>query len=80
VVAYRPQNAKEFWELRRLIGLRDAARHVLAVQLRDGDGAELAVAQRDLTERYETYRRYYGPPKRFRMVPPASGTRRPAAG
>jgi SAM-dependent methyltransferase len=68
VVAYRPPNAKEFWELRRLIGLRDAARHVLAVQLQDGDAAELAEAQRELTERYETYRRYYGPLNRFRMV------------
>ena len=52
VVAYRPQNGKEFWELRRLIGLRDAARHVLAVQLRGGGGAELAEAQHVLTERY----------------------------
>jgi N12 class adenine-specific DNA methylase/SAM-dependent methyltransferase len=78
VVAYRPQNGKEFWELRRLIGLRDAARHVLAVQLRDGDGAELAEAQRDLTERYETYRRYYGPLNRFRMV--RTGNRDPETG
>jgi N12 class adenine-specific DNA methylase/SAM-dependent methyltransferase len=78
VVAYRPQNAKEFWELRRLIGLRDAARHVLAVQLRDGDGAELADAQQVLTERYKTYRRYYGPLNRFRMV--RTGHRDPETG
>jgi N12 class adenine-specific DNA methylase len=68
VVAYRPRNSKDLWELRRLIGLRDAAREVLAVQLRGGTSDELIAAQHQLTDRYQDYKRLYGPLNRFRMV------------
>lgn len=68
VVPYRPQYNKDFSELRRLIGLRDAARQVLAVQLAGGSDDEVAAAQRVLAERYEPYRRYYGPLNRYRTI------------
>jgi N12 class adenine-specific DNA methylase/SAM-dependent methyltransferase len=68
VLAYRPRNSRDLWELRRLIGLRDAAREVLTIQLRDGMDDELAAAQEQLRERYDAYKRYYGPLNRSRQV------------
>lgn len=68
VVAYRPHNSKDLWELRRLIGLRDAAREVLAVQLRGGTSDDLTAAQHQLTDRYDDYKRLYGPLNRYRIV------------
>ena len=43
------------------VGVRDAARHVLAVQLGDATDAELATAQEALRSAYDTYARLYGP-------------------
>lgn len=78
VVAYRPRNRRDLSELRRLIGLRDAAREVLATQLSDATGEQLTAAQHKLGERYDAYRRYYGPLNRFRMV--RTGRRDPESG
>ncbi|MGH9210929.1 MAG: DEAD/DEAH box helicase family protein [Acidimicrobiales bacterium] len=76
VVSYRPPDSADYSELRRLIGLRDAAREVLAAQLAGGtDGevaggtdGEVAAAQRELAARYEPYRRFYGPLNRYSMI------------
>lgn len=60
-VAYRPRVSKDRPELARLIGIRDAARAVLAVQTRGGGDLELSNAQQILNERYSDYVRLYGP-------------------
>lgn len=61
VVAYEPRFGKDKAELRRLIGLRDAAREVLAVQVQGGADVDLRGAQATLTERYDAYIRLCGP-------------------
>lgn len=61
VVAYEPRFDKDNAELRRLIGLRDAAREVLTVQVQGGADADLRGAQATLTDRYDGYLRLYGP-------------------
>jgi len=61
VVSYEPRFGKDKAELRRLVGLRDAARAVLAVQVDAGTEADLRAAQETLAERYEGYARLYGP-------------------
>jgi N12 class adenine-specific DNA methylase len=66
--SYSPRVAKDTWELRRLIALRDAAQATLAVQLTHGSDAELAEAQGVLAERYDDYRRLYGPLNRSTTV------------
>lgn len=58
---YKPRVAKDRAELVRLIGLRDAARTVLAVQVEGGTDSDLQAAQEVLTERYGSYVRLYGP-------------------
>jgi SAM-dependent methyltransferase len=68
VVAYRPQRNKDFSELRRLIGLRDAVRQVLAAQLAGGSDDEVATAQHTLSDSYADYRRIYGPLNRYRVI------------
>jgi N12 class adenine-specific DNA methylase len=65
VEPYTPPNRKDISELRRLIGLRDAARAVLAVQLAGGAEEEFRSSQDVLSDRYESYRRIYGPINRF---------------
>ncbi len=65
---YSPRVAKDAHELRRLIGLRDAAQATLAVQVAHGSDAELAEAQALLADRYDTYRRLYGPLNRSTTV------------
>jgi N12 class adenine-specific DNA methylase/SAM-dependent methyltransferase len=60
-VAYEPRFAKDGPELVRLVGLRDAARSVLAVQLDGGSGDDLRTAQQVLADRYGSYLRVYGP-------------------
>ncbi len=67
-VAYQPRVAGDAHELARLIGLRDAARAVLAVQVGDGSDEDLNVAQSSLASRYGDYRRLYGPLNRYRLV------------
>ncbi len=78
VVPFQPRFAKDAAELRRLIGLRDAARAVLGVQV-DGLGdAELRAAQARLTEQYEGYVRVYGPINRSNQA--RTGRTDPATG
>lgn len=60
-VTYQPRVAKDRGELARLVGLRDAARSVLAIQVDGGDDEQLAAAQATLAEEYRTYARLYGP-------------------
>jgi N12 class adenine-specific DNA methylase len=61
VATYEPRFGKDKAELRRLVGLRDAARSVLAVQVNGGDDGDLRAAQSTLTDRYDAYVRLYGP-------------------
>lgn len=60
-VTYQPRVAKDRGELARLVGLRDATRSVLAVQVDGGSEDQLAAAQATLTEQYRIYKRLYGP-------------------
>ncbi|MGQ0823758.1 MAG: DEAD/DEAH box helicase family protein [Actinomycetota bacterium] len=60
-VAYTPRVVKDRNELARLVGLRDAARAVLAVQVDGGTDDQLAAAQATLAEHYRNYTRLYGP-------------------
>jgi len=66
--AYRPRFASELSELRRLVGLRDAARAVLAAMVDDAPDDVLAPLQEELSGRYDTYRLRHGPLNRFRAV------------
>jgi len=75
---YRPRVAKDGPELGRLIGLRDAARSVLAVQLDGGSEDQLRVAQDLLAERYRSYVRLYGPINRSSQA--RTGRRDPESG
>jgi len=65
IEAYTPRFRKDAGELARLVELRDATRAVLAVQVDGGSDSELADAQRTLGERYDRYKRLYGPLNRF---------------
>ena len=67
-VGYKPRYKRDVPELRRLIGLRDAARSVLALQVDGGSDAALADAQQELSERYRGYVRLYGPLNRFKSA------------
>ncbi|QYG94376.1 DEAD/DEAH box helicase family protein [Iamia sp. SCSIO 61187] len=58
---YAPRFAKDRGELVRLVGLRDAARAVLDVQVEGGSDQALAEAQAVLTDRYRAYVRQHGP-------------------
>ena len=60
-VTYRPRVAKDQRELAQLVGLRDAARRVLAVQVDGGSDERLDAAQGALGEVYRSYVRTYGP-------------------
>ncbi|WCO67971.1 DEAD/DEAH box helicase family protein [Iamia majanohamensis] len=60
-VAYQPRVAQDRSELARLVGIRDAARAVLAVQVDGGTDEQLSSAQTTLTERYRSYVRINGP-------------------
>ena len=60
-VAYKPRVAKDKSELVRLVGLRDAARRVLEVQVDGGSDERLDAAQGVLDELYRSYVRVYGP-------------------
>ena len=60
-VTYQPRVAKDRGELARLIGLRDAARSVLAIQVDGGNDEQLAAAQASLAAEYRSYSRLYGP-------------------
>lgn len=68
VVHYEPRVAKDASELRRLVGLRDAAANVLAVQTCHGADGELEAAQAELHRCYDTYRRMHGPLNRFKLA------------
>ena len=68
LVPYSPRMAGDAAELRRLIEVRDAARTVLAVQVRGAHDAELGEAQAALHGVYDGYRRAYGPINRFRLA------------
>ncbi len=61
VTAYQPRVKKDRGELRRLVGLRDSVRGVLAVQVDGGSDTDLQLAQQTLADRYDDYRRLYGP-------------------
>jgi N12 class adenine-specific DNA methylase len=60
-VTYQPRVAKDRPELARLVGMRDAARTVLGVQLDGGSEDELRAAQDVLSDRYRSYVRVHGP-------------------
>ena len=60
-VPYKPRVAKDKSELERLVGLRDAARRVLEVQVDGGSDERLDAAQGVLGDLYRTYVRVYGP-------------------
>ena len=77
-LSYRPRVAKDLPELARLIGLRDAARRVLAVQVDGGTDEQLVAAQSTLTERYRSYVRLYGPLNRSSQA--RTGRRDPQTG
>ncbi len=68
IARYTPRVNGDASELRRLISLREAGRHVLDVQLAGTGDDELAAAQRDLHSAYDGYRRLYGPVNRFRLA------------
>ena len=68
IVAYQARFKRDVPELRRLIGLRDAARTVLATQVDGGSDAALAEAQRTLADRYGSYVRLYGAINRFKIA------------
>lgn len=78
VVAYEPRVAKDKGELIRLVGLRDAARSVLAVQVDGGNEEDLQTAQRLLGDRYRSYVRVYGPINRTSQA--RTGRRDPKTG
>jgi N12 class adenine-specific DNA methylase len=65
---YTPRYARDTHELRRLIGLRDAVRETLDIQIGHGSDEELAAAQQVLSTRYAEYRRMHGPINRFSMA------------
>ena len=77
-IAYTPRVAKDRSELARLIGLRDAARQVLTVQVDGGTDDQLAAAQTILGDRYRTYVRVYGPINRSTEA--RTGRRHPETG
>lgn len=77
-VTYKPRVAKDGSELARLVGLRDAARTVLAVQVDGGGDDQLAAAQSTLAEEYRTYARLYGPINRSSQA--RTGRREPETG
>ena len=77
-VTYQPRVAKDRSELARLIGLRDAARSVLGVQLDGGSEDDLRTAQQVLTDRYDSYRRVHGPINRSSQA--RTGRRDPETG
>lgn len=78
VTPYSTRIPKEVSELRRLVRLRDAARAVLEVQLRNGGDDELAETQHALVDHYDSYRRIYGPINRFKLS--RTGRRDPETG
>ena len=77
-ITYQPRVAKDRSELARLIGLRDAARSVLGVQLDGGSEDDLRAAQQVLTDRYDSYRRVHGPINRSSQA--RTGRRDPETG
>jgi N12 class adenine-specific DNA methylase len=77
-VRYEPRFAKDRPELARLVGLRDAARAVLAVQVAGGSDDDLQDAQATLDERYRDYVRIYGPVNRSTQA--RTGRRDPETG
>lgn len=77
-VTYEPRVAKDRSELARLVGLRDAARTVLAVQVDGGGDDQLAAAQSILADEYRTYARLYGPINRSSQA--RTGRRDPETG
>jgi N12 class adenine-specific DNA methylase len=77
-VAYTPRVTKDTAELARLVGLRDAARTVLAVQVDAGTDDDLVAAQDMLRDRYRTYVRIYGPINRSTQA--RTGRRDPGTG
>ena len=54
-------SAATIFQLKSLIGLRDAVNETLRVQKDGGDDAELAAVQEMLSDRYDVYRAAYGP-------------------
>jgi len=77
-VTYKPRVVKDKSELVRLVGLRDAARRVLEVQVDGGSDERLDAAQSVLGELYWTYVRVYGPINRSSEA--RTGRRRPETG
>ena len=77
-ITYQPRVAKDRSELARLIGLRDAARSVLGVQLDGGSEDARRAAQQVLTDRYDSYRRVHGPINRSSQA--RTGRRDPETG
>ena len=77
-VTYKPRVAKDKAELVRLVGLRDAARRVLEVQVDGGSDERLDAAQGVLGELYRTYVRVYGPINRSSEA--RTGRRHPETG
>ena len=78
VSTYEPRVAKDKNELIRLVGLRDAARAVLAVQVDNRTEGDLAATQSTLQERYRSYVRVYGPINRSSQA--RTGRRDPETG
>jgi len=61
--------ARDLAELRALVGLRDTAKQLLAVQADDPvDAAEVAAGQQRLHRLYDAYTARYGPLNRFTLV------------
>jgi N12 class adenine-specific DNA methylase len=77
-IAYTPRVVKDRNELGRLVGLRDAARAVLAVQVDGGTDDELAAAQETLADGHRAYTRLYGPINRSSQA--RTGRRDPETG
>jgi N12 class adenine-specific DNA methylase len=77
-VTYEPRVTRDRNELARLVGLRDVARRVLAVQVDGGNDDQLAAAQATLAEGYRAYARLYGPINRSSQA--RTGRRDPESG
>lgn len=61
--------ARDLAELRALVGLRDAAKQLLAVQADDPvDDSEVAAGQQRLHRLYDAYTTRYGPLNRFTLI------------
>jgi N12 class adenine-specific DNA methylase len=68
VEPFEPRYRSDDAELRRVVGLRDAARAVLGAQVAGATDSEVSELQRRLGAAYDSYVRAHGPLNRFRVA------------